>query len=338
MERYFPRIYGNDENRDRLGRHIENGTLSHAYILEGPEGSGKLFFAKEMAAALACDKKGDTSSPLPCGNCPHCKRILGTGSPDVRVIESTGATTGVELIREMREDMYLSSTEEEHKVYIVNRAHTMTPQAQNALLIVLEEPPTNCVIFLLTDRSDALLTTIRSRTQTIRMHLLTPQEMADALQNVSPARMAKAKDPIGYQTLLESSGGCLGKVLPNLEEKAKNLLKKEKDEVGEIVQVLLVKEGYEKKLTLQKSLPQKRQEITELLEKVLLGLRDLIVLSKDPAAPLVFFTAREDAFRLAEQAGYTALLKTFDRVKETVEVLGKNANVNLTLLSLFTHQ
>lgn len=335
MSRFFPSLYGNDDNAARIGGAIVSGTLSHAYILEGPDGSGKLFFAKQIAAALACDHRTNPAAALPCGKCPHCNRILGVGSPDVRVIAPGGASIGVEIIRELRQDMYLSSTEEAHKVYIFERAHTMTPQAQNALLKVLEEPPTDLLILLLTDSPDALLTTIRSRTQSIRMHLLTGSGMEMALASHIGAQTLKRKDPDGYAALIESAAGRLGYILPRLEEKSRASLQKERAETEEVVEALLVR-PYAERIAVQNALPGKRPELIALLERVMVALRDLVLLLKDESAPLLFYIDKESAIALAEKAGVRRILAVYDCVCKAKESLSLNANTSLTILSLFT--
>lgn len=335
MSRFFPSLYGNDDNAARIGGAIVSGTLSHAYILEGPEGSGKLFFAKQIAAALACDHRTNPAASLPCGKCPHCNRILGVGSPDVRVIAPSGASIGVEVIRDIRQDMYLSSTEEAHKVYIFERAHTMTTQAQNALLKVLEEPPTDIVILLLTDSPDALLTTIRSRTQSIRMHLLTESEMEAALASHIGAQTFKRKDPEGYAALLESAAGRLGYILPRLEEKSRASLQKERAETESVVEALLVR-PYAERIAVQNALPSKRPDLVALLERVMLALRDLVLVAKDESAPLIYYIDKEAAIRLADAAGLRRILAVYDCVCAARESLSFNANTGLTMLSLFT--
>ena len=336
MSRFFPRLWGNRENADRIGQAIVNNTLSHAYIIEGAEGCGKTFFARQIAAALACDHRLSPEKPLPCGTCVHCKRILGTGSPDVRLIAPTGASLSVDAIREARADMYLSSTEEAHKVYIIDRAHTMTPQAQNALLIVLEEPPTHSVILLLTDRADALLPTIRSRAQHLRMRLLTPAEMDEALSNDIRAQALKRTSPEEFSAILEGAGGCLGRVLPRLDDKARTAMMRDRATVERVTEALLSKGGYAQSHKAEDLLPQKRAELIEALEGVAVAVRDLILLTRDGDAPLLFYTDRARAQALAEATGLAALLTVFDRIGRTCDALSKNANVSLSLLSLFT--
>ena len=158
MRIYFPRLIGNGETKERLGRAIESGTLPHAFLIGGPSGSGKSTLAIEIAAALNC-------------------------FPDVKVLakKKDKATLGVEAVKDFREDMFLSSTESENKIYIIDDAESMTPEAQNSLLKVLEEPPKSVNIILLAKECDRILTTIKSRTQYIPMSRFDEGELAEQL-------------------------------------------------------------------------------------------------------------------------------------------------------------
>ncbi len=334
MRELFPAIRGNTALRRRVGDAVMTRALSHAYIIEGADGCGKRTFATQIAAALSCI--GGDDAPLPCGTCPHCHRILGGMSPDVRIIEPSGTTIGVDAIREARSDMYLSSTEEETKVYIIDHADLMTVQAQNALLIVLEEPPTNLLILLLTDRADALLPTIRSRAALLRMALLTKEEMADALRGHREAEALRVRDPAVYDALLENAAGCLGAVTDMLDSKKSAELMKMRETVSAVVETLLFSENNASRLDRMQDLPSKRAELTPYLALMTTALRDLILLREDEEVNLCFYTNRKDALSLAESANMMRLLTLYDRVVDTQNAIALNANVNLTLLTLFS--
>ncbi len=332
MRSYFPALRGNEALRKRMGDAITTRTLSHAYIIEGADGSGKRTFALQMAAALACTGEQD----LPCGKCSHCRRILGGMSPDVRIIEPSGTLINVDAIREARADMYLSSTEEETKVYIIDHADTMNVQAQNALLIVLEEPPTNLLILLLTDRADALLPTIRSRAALLRMNLLTKEQIEAALVENREADLLKTRDRQAYDALIEHAAGCLGAVLDMLDGKKSAELMKMRTAVSRIVEGMIHAENFIKRLAEMQEMPTKRADIAPYLTFMATALRDLILLREDEQAPLCFYTDRKEATALSESTSTTRLVSIYDKIIDAQDALSVNANVNLTLLSLFT--
>ncbi len=334
MRSYFPTLLGNDLLSRRIGSAIDSRTLSHAYILEGADGCGKRTLATLIAAALACE--GSKDGPLPCGQCAHCSRILSGASPDVRIIEPTGTTISVDAIREARSDMYLSSTEEETKVYIIDHADAMTPQAQNALLIVLEEPPTNLLILLLTDRADALLPTIRSRAACLRMSLLTRENIISALEGNRDAEALRRRDPDAFEALVENAAGCLGNVLDMLDGKKGAELMKMRAAVSSAVHGMICADTYTKRLEQMQELPTKRAELMPYLNMMTTALRDLIVLAGDEQATLCYYTNREDAVALSESTDTAKLVSLFDAVTDAANAINMNANVNLTLLTLFT--
>ncbi len=334
MRDYFPTLLGNDALKARIGNAVETKTLSHAYIIEGADGCGKRTFATKIAASLACT--ADEREPLPCGVCPHCRRILGGMSPDVRVIEPTGTTISVDAIRAARSDMYLSSTEEEVKVYIIDRAESMTVQAQNALLIVLEEPPTNLLILLLTDRADALLPTIRSRAARLSMSLLTEEQIDAALRGNRDADALRMREPETYRALIENAAGCLGNILDMLDGKKNTELMKMRTIVTDIVGEMLHAKTFSALQEKMQELPAKRAELLSYLDMILTALRDLILLRGDEDAILTFYIDRPVAVALSERTSTPRLLKLFDSVQDAIQSLNVNANVNLTLLTLFS--
>ena len=212
MRIYFPRLIGNGETKERLGRAIESGTLPHAFLIGGPSGSGKSTLATEIAAALNCSEK-HSSATLPCGKCNNCRRIYDGNFPDVKVLakKKDKATLGVEAVKDFREDMFLSSTESENKIYIIDDAESMTPEAQNSLLKVLEEPPKSVNIILLAKECDRILTTIKSRTQYIPMSRFDEGELANQLlKDSAEARAINALDPTRFMGLVMSADGRLG--------------------------------------------------------------------------------------------------------------------------------
>ncbi len=148
-----------------LEQALESDGLSHAYLLEGPDGLGKTTLARELCMALLC-----TEDSVPCGNCNACCQVRAGTHAEFRWIqapeeEKKQAALSVDLVRGMIKDIYLKPYRGERKVYVIPEAHTMTPQAQNALLKTLEEPPSHSVTLLITPEPERLLPTILSRCQ-----------------------------------------------------------------------------------------------------------------------------------------------------------------------------
>ena len=123
VREYFPNLLGNEDTKSRIGVAIEGNTLAHAFLISGPTGSGKSTLATEIAAAVNCENSADKSTPLPCTRCASCRRIYEGNFPDLKFLSKKRekATLGVEEVKDFREDMFLSSTEAEKKIYVMRR-------------------------------------------------------------------------------------------------------------------------------------------------------------------------------------------------------------------------
>ena len=334
---YFPGLLGNEDTRNRIGRAIEAGTVPHAFLIGGPSGSGKSTLATEMAAALNCEKKSDASSPLPCGRCNACRRIYGGNYPDVKILEKKKdkATLGVDPVKDFREDMFLSSTESEHKIYIIDDAECMTPEAQNALLKVLEEPPASVTILLLAKECDRILTTIKSRAQYIAMSRFDDKALAEWLLSESAeARTLKATDKAKFAGLIMSADGRLGLAKQLV---GKRLLDESSEERGEIIDLIRAvgqKASYAGIYAALSRFPTKRVELSASLERLMSALRDLLVIKYDEGAATVFFPTAEEAARLCGEISAKRLVAVYDAVSEAHELCSRNANVSNLISSL----
>ncbi len=138
--------------------HVDMDRLTHAYILTG---SGARSLAGRMAAAVVCS----ASSGRPCGQCRHCRKAMAGIHPDISTLSPQEGRAGILVgqARELRSDAFVIPNEADRKVYIIDPADKLNPQAQNALLKVLEEPPSFVTFLLVTDNANALLETVRSR-------------------------------------------------------------------------------------------------------------------------------------------------------------------------------
>lgn len=176
----FNDIPGQERVKTVLQTSLREGTLSHAYIFEGPKGTGKKATARALAQALFCVKGGSDA----CGHCAECRKVANGNHPDVLWIQADGATLKIEQIRELqRQFAYKSSLSSRSRIYIIEDAEKMTPQASNAMLKFLEEPSTQIIAVLITENGQALLPTILSRAQRLAFVPLSPDEMEEALMS-----------------------------------------------------------------------------------------------------------------------------------------------------------
>jgi len=204
----FEALLGNERLKDNLRSSINRGRISHFYLISGPSGSGKRTLAKLLAAAILC-----RGAERPCGTCPACRKVFGSGHPDFITIDNPEKKiVPVELIREARGDIYIRPNEAEHKIYLFPRAHDMGIPGQNALLKVLEEPPAYGVFILLTDNPQKLLPTVRSRCTELALAALPEPIMQQQLSKDFP----NADNPT-ILAAISRSGGFLGQAKEMLE-------------------------------------------------------------------------------------------------------------------------
>lgn len=178
-----PRFCYNKRAQETLAAFVNGGRFPHALLLEGPEGSGRRTFAREIAAALFC--RGEHK---PCGSCNQCRKVLEQNHPDVEYYGGDGSRRSfhIDTIRQLRQNAWLLPGEAPCRVRVLCGAENMTDQAQNALLKILEEPPEHTVFILTAENRAMLLPTILSRVQTIRLEPLTPAEILPVLRERCP--------------------------------------------------------------------------------------------------------------------------------------------------------
>ena len=178
-----PRFCYNKRAQETLAAFVNGGRFPHALLLEGPEGSGRRTFAREIAAALFC--RGEHK---PCGSCNQCRKVLERNHPDVEYYGGDGSRRSfhIDTIRQLRQNAWLLPGEAPCRVCVLCGAENMTDQAQNALLKILEEPPEHTVFILTAENRAMLLPTILSRVQTIRLEPLTPAKILPVLRERCP--------------------------------------------------------------------------------------------------------------------------------------------------------
>ncbi len=214
---------GQDHLLARLRPALEQGRESHAYLLTGPPRVGKLTLAREVAQAVNCLQ----GPGAPCGTCVQCRRIANALHADVRVVDiefsrkvegrETVNTITIGAIRELERAVNLNPFEGSRTVVIIDGAGAMTPEAANALLKTLEEPPPGVLFLLLAEDDETLLSTIRSRCQTLP---LLPMSRRDMLDFLTQQRNASGNPVTGDEAdmLYRLSRGCLGWALNALAD------------------------------------------------------------------------------------------------------------------------
>jgi DNA polymerase III subunit delta' len=217
----FTHILGQDPAIAWLRSAYLADRLPHGLIFAGPVGVGKATTARAMAALFLCENPDETK---PCGKCESC-RVFDSGThPDCHVItkeliryhDKTGKSKGIDLsIHVLRPELIEPAGRKavmgRGKVFVVEQAELMNPQAQNALLKTLEEPAGRTLIVLLTDQPGAMLQTIRSRCQVVRFTALDEAVVREGLRN-------RKVDPTLADRAADLSRGSLGVALKWIED------------------------------------------------------------------------------------------------------------------------
>lgn len=183
-------LRGHREQIEQFRKAIEGGRLSQGYLLAGDSGIGKRLFAETLAAGLLCSQSPDPIGA--CGECPSCKQVRRDTHPDLLKV---GCPPGkseipIELLAGSREkrgreglcyELSLKPVVADRRIAIIDDVETLNVASANTLLKTLEEPPARAVFFLIVNRPDAVLPTIRSRCQLVRFQPLTDSDVADLL-------------------------------------------------------------------------------------------------------------------------------------------------------------
>jgi DNA polymerase III subunit gamma/tau len=157
----FSDLVGQDTVTRTLRNAVRDNRLVHAYLFCGPRGTGKTSTARLLAKAVNCARPKDGE---PCNECLSCREITAGHSPDVIEIDAA-SNTGVDNIRDLRENVALLGIGGRYKLYIIDEAHMLSTQAFNALLKTLEEPPPHVIFVLATTEAHKVPPTVVSRCQ-----------------------------------------------------------------------------------------------------------------------------------------------------------------------------
>ena len=203
-------LAGNPRIRQMLENRRED--LPHACILSGPVGSGRHTLGKLLCAAMVCQHEARSSSP--CGSCSACKKVFAGIHPDVNIMTGPGEgkPITVDQIRSLRSDAYIRPNEGRRKVYLLENAGDMRPEAQNAMLKLLEEGPEYAAFLLLCENPGSILQTIRSRCEQLPLSPVSPVECEDFLRKKFPDRGQEE-----IRTAAFNCQGILGTAVAELE-------------------------------------------------------------------------------------------------------------------------
>ena len=176
----FAEVIGQDHVTLTLRKAVEKERLAHAYLFTGPRGCGKTTTARLLAKVINCESPKGSE---PCNECSSCLAVVEGSHLDVFEIDGA-SNRGIDEIRDLREKIGYAPSQGKSKIYIIDEVHMLTPQAFNALLKTLEEPPSHVYLIFATTEPHKVPATILSRCQRFNFKRLEIGEIVDQLEKI----------------------------------------------------------------------------------------------------------------------------------------------------------
>lgn len=320
-------VQGHDAAVRAFETGLRDGRMHHAYLIVGPAHVGKMTLALQLAQAVNCQR-----DDAPCGACDACLKIAAGRHADVRVIavdaeaaEGPRTAIGIDAVRDLINSAHLRAYEGRTRVFIFDEADRLTNDAANALLKVLEEPPDDVLLVLLSANEDAILPTIYSRCQRIELHPLPVGRVAEILNtehNVGPEQS---------DVIARLSRGCIGWAISAAHDPS--VLAGIHQRIERIVDA--VEEGLEGRFGYAEELARRYQRDRAVgrdeLFLWLRWLRDVLLVQQGRAEDIVNVSWRDTLTKHADAITPADAVRWLHLVGEALDMLERNANARLAL-------
>ena len=313
----FKDVIGHENIIGHFKSSIERGKVAHAYLIHGEKGTGKKLLAGLFAKTLQCESGGTD----PCGTCRSCLQCDTGNQPDIIWVTHEKSTViSVDDIREqVNKDIIVRPYSSRYKIYIIPEAELMNPQAQNALLKTIEEPPEYAVIMLLTNNIGKMLPTIISRCITLNLKPVGELDMLDYLSKLG-IPLTKAKFCVGF------AFGNLGKAVRLATSEEYNEIKQDCVQILKNVNKMEVYELVEA----VKKMAKYKLDVYDYIDLMMMWYRDLLMLKVSGSPDKLLF--KEEYATLKQQANYIS----FEGIENVLEAMDKvkirlDANVNFDI-------
>ena len=315
----FKDIVGHEQIIWHLKNAVSTGKISHAYMFNGEQGSGKKLLANLFAMTLQCEEDGTE----PCMKCRSCRQALTGNHPDIiRVSHEKPNTIGVEDIRgQVNGDIQIRPYNGKYKIYIISDADRMTVQAQNAILKTIEEPPGYAVLMLLANNADMMLPTILSRCVRLNLKAVKDGDIKEYL-------MKNMQIP-DYQAEI-SAAFAQGNVGKAVKLASSDKFNEMKQDVLELLRYMDQMELYEI-MDAVKRINAYREDMDDFLDLLTVWFRDVLLFKATlDAGPLIFkdeLPAIQKRARTSSYEGLEEIIRAIDRARVRLK-----ANVNFDLV------
>jgi DNA polymerase-3 subunit delta' len=316
----FKDIKGQSQAIKILQKEIATVSISGAYLFTGPTGVGKTLTALTFAKALNCKRKGIDS----CDECSSCQKIEHHNHPDVRIIAPENNSIKIEQIRNLKRESSYKLYEGKRKVWIIEEADKFGLAAANSILKILEEPPPQAAIILISQTKEGLLPTILSRCEVIRFFPLPLQEIEKIIAQQLPQDSNKIH--------------ILAKLARGRVKEALHLAKKEN--------TLEIREGLLNALQKNMNLEEifklaarwanyKEKELQRFFDMILFWFRDILILGQGGGKWLINYDKVEELAREKDKYSVKEIKKIMETIEKARYYLKSNVNQKLVLESLW---
>ncbi len=317
---FFRDIVGHEDIIKYMKGSIEQGKLSHAYIIHGEADSGKKMLARTFAQAIQCES-GNTE---PCGTCKSCLQAVSGNHPDIITLTHEKETVlSVDEVRtQLVDTVDIKPYKSRYKIYIVPDAHRMNAAAQNAILKTVEEPPEYVIILLLADQIGKLLPTVQSRCVCLETKPVRELDMMEYLQKNMGLTADKAHFCIDF------AQGNMGRAIKLANH----------GEYAQIVESVInvMKRIYELDVEdlsyAVKHIESFKLSINDYLELMSMWYRDILMLKVTGKIDKLLF--RDEYAILKKQAAvlsYSAVEEKIDAIARAEKRLSVNAGFDVTM-------
>ena len=322
MTNTFDSIIGQEHIKEHLKASITSGRISQAYLITGEVMQGKEFIARIFANALVCEHP--VNGVDPCGKCKSCIQAATRNHPDIiTVTHDKPNTVSVDDVREqIVNDAQIRPYQSSRKIYIMNEAEKMTPQAQNALLKTLEEPPEYVVIMLLSTSTSAMLLTVISRCiqldmrpvedRLVRKYLMSEVQIPDYQADVC---VAFARGNIGKARSL-----AVSEDFEEIKEETIRVLKFiRRMDTSDMIKTL-------------KKLEEFKLNVNDFLDIMMIWYRDVLLFKATmDADSVVFKDEGENIRKEASDSSYEGIETILKCIEKTKKRLKANVNFELAM-------
>jgi DNA polymerase-3 subunit delta' len=317
-------ILGHDWAVNLLKEHVAGGNVRHAYLLTGAQGIGRRTLALRLAQALNCPQSPAPGEP--CMTCQTCTRIERMQYSDLSIVqaESRGGMLKVDQIRELQHSLSLAPYEGRYRVAILLRFEEANPNASNALLKTLEEPPGQVVLILTAESPESLFPTIVSRCEVLRLRPLPIETLSLGLQSRWGVPASEAN------LLAHLSGGRLGYAL-DLHHNPQRLEQRSRW-LGDHYRLL--KASMIERFAYAESLSKDRDLLRDVIQVWLSLWRDIMLHSAGSQAPLANLDQAEQIEALAKHSNPESSRLVADNLLHTLELLERHVNARLAAEAL----